>query len=152
MIKVNFLGRLGSDAEVVTTGSTQFISFRAAIDESVNKEKTTRWVSVNADQIRFKNLSQYLTKGKLVYVTGNEKVTAYLSKTGDACVDTRIWADSIEFVSIGQKQETTEESFSKDEKNNQLTAGTLKSKKNNKVEEKTVVTESSSSDDDELPF
>lgn len=149
MIKVNFLGRLGSDAEMVTTGSTKFIGLRVAVDESTNKEKSTRWVSVNADQARFKNLAQYLTKGKLIYVTGSERVSPYISKNGEPGVDTRVWADSIDFVSIGQKQENNEESFTKEEKNNQLTTGTLKTKKTTKIQE---VESQETVDDDELPF
>lgn len=146
MFKVNFFGRLGTDAETVTTGNTSFISCRVAVDDSNGKEKSTRWVNVNADANRFKNLQQYLTKGKLIYVTGNERVSPYLSKSGEPGVDTRIWVDSIEFVSTGQKQENETEHLDNDEKNAKLTAGTLKSKKAVKEEPKKV------EDDDDLPF
>ena len=115
--KVNFIGRLGTDAETVTTGNTSFISCRVAVDDSNGKEKTTRWVSVSADPNRFKNVAQYLKKGKLVHITGSDRVTPYLSKNGEPGVDTRVWVDSIEFISIGSKSSEGEETFGKDEKN-----------------------------------
>ena len=149
MYKVNFFGRLGTDAETVTTGSTPFISCRVAVDDTIGKERSTRWVNVTADATRYKNLAQYLKKGKLVYVTGNERVTPYLSKSGEPGIDTRIWADSIEFVSSGSKQDNDS---AKDDKSAELTTGKLK--------EKDVITKSESkkevdisiNDDDELPF
>ena len=149
--KVNIIGRLGTDAETVTTGNTSFISCRVAVDDSIGKEKNTRWVSVSADANRFKNVAQYLTKGKLVHIIGGERITPYISKNGEPSYDTRVWVDSIEFVPVGQKQENSEESFAKEEKNNQLTTGELKTKKTTKVQE-VKKQEVSDDNDDELPF
>lgn len=144
--KVNFIGRLGSDAEVISNNnSTPFISCRVAVDDSVNKEKTTRWVNITLDNTKYKNLVQYLTKGKLVFVTGSERVSGYKTKTGDVGVDTRVFADSIEFVSTGIKQNTQEETEN-DDKNKKMSTGGLKSSK--KVEEVNI----SINDDDDLPF
>jgi single stranded DNA-binding protein len=131
--RINFIGRLGADAELVTTGATPFISCRVAVDESTAKEKSTRWISVNADSIRYKNLLQYLTKGKLLYITGVERVSAYTSKTGEIGVDTRVWADSIDFIPIGNKQGSDEtpqqhtQQNVQDQKNAQMTTGKVKS-------------------------
>jgi len=147
--KVNFIGRLGTDAETVSTGNTSFISCRVAVDDNNGKEKTTRWVSISADQNRFKNVAPYLTKGKLVYITGSDRVSAYLSKSGEPGVDTRVWVDSIEFVSTGTKPSDGEELFGKDEKNEKLSTGSLKPKKTTKAQETPVETQG---DDDDLPF
>lgn len=127
-MNVNFIGRLGADAETVNTGNTQFISFSAAIDEGTSKEPSTRWVTVNADSNKYKNMVQYLKKGKPVYVSGTDRVSPYTSKSGNMGVDTRIWADRIEFISIGGKQnEENQASNSKEEKNGQMTTGTVRS-------------------------
>lgn len=144
MVKSIFIGRLGADVEKVSTGSTEFYSCRVAVDDTNGKEKSTRWINVSADANRFRNLAQYLTKGKMIYVTGNERVSPYLSKTGEPGVDTRVWADSIEFVSTGTKQEgQTDEKTDKDERNEKMTTGKLKTKKlPEKVEDES----------DDLPF
>jgi single-strand DNA-binding protein len=110
LYNVNFIGRIGTDAETVSTGATPFISCRVAVDDNNGKEKSTRWVSLSLNADRYKNIAQYLTKGKLVFVSGSERVSAYTTKSGQVAVDTRIWADNIQFVPTGQKQESTGES------------------------------------------
>lgn len=150
---VHFIGRIGTDVETVTTGNTPFINCRVAVEDSNGKERTTRWVSVSADANRYKNMAQYLTKGKLVSITGTDRVTAYTAKNGELGVDTRVWADKIEFIPIGQKSEgnatPAPEENPKEEKNAQMTTGTVKTKKlAQKVEEPVV----DNSTDDDLPF
>lgn len=148
---VNFIGRLGVDSETVTTGTTQFISFRVAVDDSVGKESSTRWVKVSADANKFKNMAQYLKKGKLVHITGSDRVSAYAAKNGELGVDTKVWADKIEFIPIGNKTsedgEATATNTTQDEKNAQMAIKIPKSKANSV----TVVDIPENSDDD-LPF
>lgn len=152
---VHFIGRVGTDAEVVTTGSTQFISFRVAVDESNGKDKATRWVSVMADSNRYKNIAQYLKKGKLLLISGSDRVTAYTSKNGELGVDTRVWVDKIDFIPLGQKQENgAEQPSSTDEKNAKMTTGTIKVKSS--AQPTSPMPETSfvehDTNDDDLPF
>jgi single stranded DNA-binding protein len=146
---VDFVGRLGADAETVTTGTTQFISCRVAVDESVKKEQKTRWISVNGNLDTFKNVKDYLTKGKLVHVHGVERLVLYTTKSGENTVDTRVWADNISFIAIGKPNESQGgEASKKDEQNAKMLVGTSK-----KPTTKTVEPEEPSMEpDDDLPF
>ena len=141
--KVNFIGRLGNDAEIIENGNAKFISCRVAVDESVNKEKTTRWVSLSLDANRFKNVSQYLKKGKPVFVTGSERVSVYTTKNGEHAIDTRVFVDSIEFVGIGQKPNEQQNTTSNDQQHNN------EKETAQKEIELPIATNNS---DDELPF
>ena len=49
---------------------------------------------------------QHLTKGKKVFAQGSMSVQTYLSKqTNETIIDITLWADKIEFVGGGEKQE-----------------------------------------------
>lgn len=102
--KVYVIGRIGTDAETINKENASYITCRVATDEFINKEKVTRWANLTFDGERFKNLEQYLKKGKMVLVTGTERVTPYLSKSGEPNIDTRIWVDSFEFIQTGTTQ------------------------------------------------
>lgn len=146
--KCNFIGRLGADAETVTTG-TPFISFRVAVDETFKKETTTSWIRVVADAERYKNMVQYLTKGKAVIVSGSERVSLYSTKDGQPGIDRTVRADSIEFLNIGggggQKPDENEGGKSdSDAKNAKMTTGGVKKTK--------PAPEPAKDPDDELPF
>ena len=82
-VKVNFIGRLGADAETVTLPQQRpFISFRAAVHERINKEDVTTWMTVTADFSRYENMAKYLTKGSVVSVSGTERGGIYQAKSG----------------------------------------------------------------------
>ena len=104
-VKVNFIGRLGADAEKVELPQQKpFISFRAAVNERINKEDVTTWMTVTADFSRYENMAKYLTKGCVVSVNGTERCTLYTSKNGQTGIDRKVSADSIEFVNLGKKE------------------------------------------------
>lgn len=119
---ISFIGRLGCNAETITMGGTSFITCRVAVDEIVKKEQQTRWITVNGSVDSFKNIEKYLTKGKLVNVRGIERVTPFTTKTGEPGVDTRVWADAIDFIPTGKQ---SEQGSKKDEQNSQITTGTV---------------------------
>lgn len=103
-VKVNFIGRLGADAETVTLPQQRpFISFRAAVNERINKEDVTTWMTVTADFSRYENMAKYLTKGSVVSVSGTERCAIYQSKSGQHGIDRKVSADSIEFVNLGKR-------------------------------------------------
>ena len=104
-VKASFMGRLGADAELINLNEgVSFLNFRVAVDERVRGQQVTTWINVNADYERFKKLQQYLTKGKMVFVSGNEQCSLFTAKsTGTPGIDRKVNADTIEFVSTGQK-------------------------------------------------
>ena len=120
-VKVNFIGRLGANAELVTSQQTPFISLRTAVNDRVNHEDVTIWMSVTADYNRFKNMIQYLKQGTLVSITGTERCSTYNAKNGTVGIDRKVIADSIEFVRIGRKNDSNQDETS----NAEMTTGGL---------------------------
>lgn len=121
-VKVNFIGRLGANAELVTSQQTPFISLRTAVNDRVNREDVTIWMSVTADYNRFKNMVQYLTQGTVVNITGTERCSTYNAKNGTVGIDRKVIADSIEFVNIGRKNDSNQNETS----NAEMTTGGLR--------------------------
>ena len=91
MLKFQAIGNLTRDAEVRTAGNGKVISFSVAVNEQwkdrngEKQSKTTyidcaKWVSQDGSTA----LSQYLTKGKLVYIEGEPSVNAYTNNQGEA--------------------------------------------------------------------
>ena len=163
-VKCNFIGRLGADAEVVTSVQTPFISFRAATTERVNREDKTVWVTVNADNTRYQKMVPYLKKGSVVYVAGTEYVSLYTSKGGQVGIDRKVNADCIEFVNLGKKDDSshangnsqqeaahTATPSQNDAKNMEMTTGGLRNTAE-PTPAPTYTPQSSTDNDDELPF
>ena len=103
-IKVNFIGRLGADAEIVTLPErTPFITFRAVVNERINKEDVATWLTVTADYEKYKNMAKYLTKGTIVSVCGTERCLLYTSKNGTHGIDRKVVSYYIEFSYFGKR-------------------------------------------------
>ena len=90
MLRLQFIGNITKDAEVRVAGNAKVISFSVAVNEQwkdrngEKQSKTTyidcaKWVSADGSTA----LSQYLTKGKLVYVEGEPSVNAYANNQGE---------------------------------------------------------------------
>lgn len=102
MVNVNFIGRLGGNAETKTAqNGRQFISFNVATDEYQRGEKTTAWLRVTYTGDRALKMAQYLTKGKLVNIIGSETVYTYQRQDGQTAINRDVLADKVDFVSIG---------------------------------------------------
>ena len=142
-VKVNFIGRLGANAELVTSQQTPFISLRTAVNDRVNHEDVTIWMSVTADYDRFKNMIQYLKQGTLVSITGTERCSTYNAKNGTVGIDRKVIADSIEFVRIGRKNDSNQNETS----NEEMTTGVLSSSA-----QSAMAAVPSMTADDDLPF
>lgn len=145
-VKVNFIGRLGANAELVTSQQTPFISLRTAVNDRVNREDVTIWMSVTADYNRFKNMIQYLKQGTLVSITGTERCSTYNAKNGTVGIDRKVIADSIEFVRIGRKNDSNQDETS----NEEMTTGGLSSSVH--ADMAAVAAAPSMTADDDLPF
>jgi len=144
MININVYGRLGADAELINGKNGQFASFRLAVDDRKNSEKTTTWFRVTLNGDRAGKIVEYLTKGKLVYVTGTETVGTYQAKDGSIQVSRDISATNIEFISVGSGATASETTVEKSEP--AVSTGTLKKPSEVKV----PVTAAEPEDD--LPF
>jgi len=146
MVNINVIGRLGADAELINGKNGQFVSFRLAVDDRKNSEKTTTWFRVTLNGDRVGKIVEYLTKGKLVNVMGTESVGTYQAKDGSTQVSRDINASNVEFISVGSgstasdtSAETTTETTTE-----AVSTGTLK--------KPVAKTAAASEPEDDLPF
>lgn len=84
MLQFTVIGNLGGDAELHNENGSSYISFKVAHNERFTKSDgsqvdKTLWVSciLNGEAA---NLRQYLTKGQLVFVSGDGDVRTYHSQ------------------------------------------------------------------------
>ena len=153
MKRVQVIGRLGADAEVMKSkAGNEFLSFRVASDEYEKNERTTKWYRVSwAGPAKMK---EFLTKGKPVCVDGREEVTVYQSKTGEHLPALDIYASSVELLSFGNNSGQTQSNSESTTQAAEATIDPLPSKAVAKAaaaakeEPKAVTVE----DDDDLPF
>lgn len=80
-----FAGYLGRDADLKDLPSGQTVcNFSVAVSTGWGDRKSTLWVSCALWGERGEKLSQYLTKGSAVTVSGDVDVRAYEGKDGSA--------------------------------------------------------------------
>lgn len=108
MIHINFIGRLGADAELKTLpNGSSLLSMNVATDEFSHGQKVTVWLRVVTANERMFKLKDYLTKGKMLNINGIETVSVYQTKNGTYAASREVTADRIEFVSSGTQTTTT---------------------------------------------
>lgn len=81
MISAVICGNLGKDSEVRQAGNTTVCSFSVASTTKVKGEDATTWVRCSLFGQRGEKLSEYLTKGKPVCVSGGLTTREYEGKT-----------------------------------------------------------------------
>jgi single-strand DNA-binding protein len=84
MNTLTIAGRLGRDAELrYTQGGKPVLGFAVAVDKrGPGGEKGTEWVDCSLWGDRGEKLAEYLTKSKVVAVSGEAGVRAYMGKDG----------------------------------------------------------------------
>ena len=83
MLQISVIGNLGANAEIRVHNGSKFVSFRVASTRRYTKADSTQvedttWVAcvLNGDGGQ---LTQYLTKGRKVYVSGDGGIETYSS-------------------------------------------------------------------------
>lgn len=160
MKQISFDGRIGKDAETLTTkGGRKYVRFSVANDTFLNGENKTEWFDVTCyDPYVVENRVKYLSKGRYVIVHGSLN-TEVNTKNGKIYLNQYVTANCIDTPSFGKKEDEKEEMVST------YTGGT-KSMPKPVQEEKPVVEARTAqpsystqtaplndmSDDDDLPF
>ena len=145
MVNVNFIGRLGEDAELRTSkGGKQYVAMRVATDEFKNGEKGTAWINVTYHGDRAIKMHEYLKKGSAVSVMGSETVGTYQNKNGETQVSRDVLADRVDFLNLGKSGDGQTNETSTD-------TGTFKPKEQ-EAEMATAAAASASDGADDLPF
>lgn len=89
MLKMQFIGTLGKDAEVKDLGNRKAINLSVAVNKDYKnaegeKVERTDWISCTIWKGKEQSIkvAEFLKKGKKVFVTGEPGVDAYVSKDG----------------------------------------------------------------------
>lgn len=102
----HFIGRIGKDgAKVIEGKNGKFLSMDVATDYYSRGENRTLWIRVRSNIEKHINLAQYLTKGKMITVEGQQlEPSCWIGKDGEAHAQIVIVANFIDFVKIGGKK------------------------------------------------
>ena len=106
--KVILVGNLGRDAEVrYTPGGAAVAKFSIATteqwtDKSGQRQERTEWHNVDLWGKQAETLSEYLVKGKQVYVEGRLQTDGYTDKDGQKRKATRVRADRVTLLGGGE--------------------------------------------------
>lgn len=92
MIKIEILGNVGRDAETKTLGAKAYASFSVCAKDGSGKNAPEIWFSVLGNE----KLTQYITKGKKLFVRGSLSV-----KAAEGKVYYNVMAQEIEFAGGG---------------------------------------------------
>jgi single-strand DNA-binding protein len=98
--KVILIGNLGRDAETkFTAGGSAVTRFSVATTRSWKDQQTNEWKDetnwTNVIVWRQENLSNYLTKGKQVYIEGRLQTRSYDDKDGKKIYATEVVAEEV---------------------------------------------------------
>jgi len=126
--KVLIIGNLGRDPELRYTPNGQAVAnFTIATNEiwtDKNNERQTRteWHRIVAWGKLAEIASEYLSKGKQVFVEGRLRTRTWQDRNGNSRTTTEIWASSLimlgrkgDFIPPEEEQPSTEEEISDDD-------------------------------------
>jgi single-strand DNA-binding protein len=105
MIKLQIVGNLGKDCIVKEVNGKNVINFSVAHterfkDSQGNQKERTTWVECAYWTDRTA-VSQYLTKGKMVYAEGSPEADAYSNKEGQPAATLRMRVQNLQLLGGG---------------------------------------------------
>lgn len=112
----NFIGRLGKDPETrFAPSGDQVTSFSLAVgsqwkNKNGEKQESTEWVNCTAFGKLAEIVSQYLTKGSQVFVSGRLKTDKYQAKDGSDRYSTKVIVDQLQMLG-GKSDSKPEKKF-----------------------------------------
>jgi single-strand DNA-binding protein len=105
--KVILVGNLGRDAELrYTPGGAAVAKFSVATtevwnDKSGQRQERTEWHNIDLWGKQAESLSEYLVKGKQVYVEGRLQTDEYTDKEGNKRKSTKVRCDRVVLLGGG---------------------------------------------------
>ncbi|MBC2582117.1 single-stranded DNA-binding protein [Clostridium sp. DJ247] len=105
MNKVMLIGRLTKDAEIVKLENSDrgVIKFTVAVNKNIpnkDKENAADFISVAYWSNYGDKIQPYLTKGKLIGVSGKISTRSYVANDGIKKYITQVEADNIQFLEV----------------------------------------------------
>jgi len=107
MIQTQAIGRLGKDAEVKEVNGKKVLEFTIAVDQGFGDKKTTLWIQCSKWGENTA-VSQYLTKGKQVHVSGEPSLNTYTNKEGKDVTTLRLRCQEITLVGGSGEQQSAQ--------------------------------------------
>ncbi len=104
MITTIFTARIGKDAQVINGKNGSFMSMEVVVNERVNGQEKAIWIRVTSSKSNHVNLAKYLTKGKVITITGNASTRAWNDKEGKAQSQLKVSASNIDFLNFGKRK------------------------------------------------
>lgn len=104
---MNIQGRLTDDPEMKqTNGGTTICSFRVAINRKINKdEEKTSFIPVTVFGKDAVNCGEYLTRGRVVMVSGEFRTDKWVDKEGNNRTSFELIAQKVIFGSGGRSND-----------------------------------------------
>lgn len=101
MLKVELIGYIGKDAEVIESNGRNYARFSVAVDEAAKGgEKKTRWLTCYTGQDK---MAQWLKKGRQVFVEGNHKIIHSTGQDNKTYITEAINVTNLQL--LGKKEE-----------------------------------------------
>ena len=103
----NFIGRLGKDPETRYAASgTAVCNFSIAVGYKYKEEESTEWVRVTTFGKLAEIITQYVSKGSQVFVSGRMQTSPWEDKDGVKRYTTGIIANTVQF--LGSRSDSQE--------------------------------------------
>lgn len=103
-----FTGRIGNDAELKIVGQSQVCEFSVANTTGFGDKKVTNWFRCVIWGSRGEKLNQYLTKGKMVFVIGEQTIRKY-QKDGVDKYSFDVRVDQLDIINTGDKAQSADQ-------------------------------------------
>lgn len=100
LLKGTAIGHVGADPELTYTGDgVAMTKFNVATSRGSGDKKETTWVRIVTWRKLAELCDKYVKKGMLVYVEGDESVSAWKGQDGSPHATLEISADEVKFLS-----------------------------------------------------
>lgn len=115
LCKVNLIGNVGQNAQIKFTPQGKGVcEFSLAFNEKAKsgnnaetKENTTTWFRISIFHQQPKEIAQYFSKGRLVYLEGHLKIREYTTRDGFTKTSLEVTATEYRFLSSGNNLQTS---------------------------------------------
>lgn len=100
------VARIGKNAQVINGKKGDYMSMDVVRnDRGINGEERTQWIRVTSSKPNHINLAKFLTKGKVIIITGYATVdTPWIDKEGNPKSRLKVFADNIDFLNFGKRK------------------------------------------------
>lgn len=96
---VQFIGNAGKDAELrYTPGGSAIAKFSLAVNHKSKGEESTEWLNIVLFGETAEKVSQYITKGKSLYVSGRLQTRTWADDQGVKHYMTEILANTVQLL------------------------------------------------------